>query len=250
MPPKVQKENPMQHFTCCKSSTLLLLCVAMCLLSTQPADAGPPLLCPGTVLTKAELEALEPIRNEDVPAAVAVAHLRTQLAASESGRFHFEAIRYFYHMRHDAMDALEKALAENATDSSAENRATLRKYDRALTRVILHYGRREVLKDVDQMAQAADKLDDSALRLSVAEAIDLVGAAGTGSQYLLSRLSLTYFKQAITASSAPNTEEAKMHRRLISVHLPFMRGMHSRDWDWQELDKALRQAEAETKRRS
>ncbi|MEM7166589.1 MAG: hypothetical protein AAF581_14070 [Planctomycetota bacterium] len=212
---------------------LLLVAIAAIAMPTV-VDAGPPLLCPGTVLTEAELEQLAPIRDKKTSTDDAVKKLCQQLAASDSGRFHFEAIRYFFHGRRQGMEALEQALRPEKMGK------TLRDYDYALTRVIRHYGRSGVLQDVDRMAQVADARRDPALRLSVAEALDLVGDVGTGSRHLLSRLSLSYFEGAL--EGVATGKKSEMLRKLVTAHLPFMRGMHSRDWDWGQLNETLRKA--------
>lgn len=191
---------------------------------TGQAAAGPPLLCPDTVLTPEEQTLLAPVTAGDRAGSVAVATLIDVLGRSNSGRFHVEALRAFAQRRGEhlpdliaALEQLQLSGAANGPESNQpeSNRTAeanrLFGFDLPLVRVLEGYYRPGALAWVDEMARVADALEDPALLLTVAEAIDLVGLESGGGhpRHLFRRLSQAYFARGLDrliARAVPDTD--------------------------------------------
>lgn len=210
------------------------------------AQAGPPLLCPPTTLSPAERSELDRLCDKAVPAESAARELVALLLERTSGRFHVEAIRAFWQCRGPDTKTLIEAIA--SAQKPTEPRRSRLSFALFLAQILDDYSSSDSPKWAAEMARAAEREPGTARWLAAAEAIDLVADRHGGVTLpLLSLLSQQFFVRAIQCATADTSMESAASRRMIRDHLPFMRGMHPRDWDWSLVDgalEALRKAEA------
>ncbi|MFQ5653487.1 MAG: hypothetical protein ACE5GW_02005 [Planctomycetota bacterium] len=215
------------------------ICVA--LLAGGALLAGPPLICPKVVLSPDERASLGAAGSKKAPLEDAIRDLIAVLDRMDTGRIHMEAVRFFFMQGHSseaAGKALIDALQRRVDRAGKRKNHDLARYDLAIARVIYGYHEKGALEWVDTMAQVADARGDAMLLIGVSEALDLVGdSARSLPHHLLGRLSLDYYERALELLAAGDDGGDPLARELVKAHLPFIRGMHSRDWDWERLEK-------------
>lgn len=234
------------------ATRLFVLTALLALAGAQHLYAGPPLLCPPTSLSELEREVITECTHESLPLEKSVHLLLHKLEQSPSGRFHVEAIRHLFHTRGEVAvkmlgDALEQKVGKKpqkhklgAALTPESRRHALLHYDRALARILELQGGSGQIALAGTMARMADRLEDGALWLTTAEAIDLtVLREPNDVEYLFSRSSYHYFERALLAAQEGEKDEHLALRRMIVQHTPYMKGMHGHDWQWEKFDRVI-----------
>lgn len=223
-----------------RRTVLLPMFLLIAMTMTTVSMAGPPLICPQTVLTEAEQASLAKLNEKDASAKQKAADFIALLDASDSSRFHLESIRFYFlgHVQ-NGFDALVDALDRRA---DRQKRDSLARFDDALAHVLAGYSSQNALRWIDEIALIADSRKDPALLLTVSEAIDLAGLRTGGCRHLESQLSLMYFERALDAAAASgSSDSAALNRKLLATHVSYIRRMHAKDWDWKTLDTRVKE---------
>jgi len=210
----------------------LLGAAALIVLAT-PVQAGPPLLCPEVVLTDAESTLLGRAIDGKAAAAERVAAFVDAIAGSTSARFRIEAIRWFFHHGESDRGALSAALDRRAAELG-DRAMPQDRFDAHLAAIIADWEADRAMASAAALCEIADETGDPARLIIAAEAMDLV-AIGRGEDVrrLASLISLTHCRRAAAALAKPTTDEEREVARLLRTHLPYLRGMHSREPGWQ-----------------
>lgn len=225
---------------------VLALGALVTITATTKTWAGPPLLCPDFGLTAEELKGLEALKKEhDTAPKLAVALVR-HTYSTDVARFRVEALRWFFRQHSSDLPLLVEAL-ETRIESEKRPTTPQQRFELALVRLMADWNDDDAIANARTMTLVADETGEPALLLLAAEAWDLVvNGESRETRDVASVLSLVQVRRAIDTVTGSTDPEHREVAAMLRKHLEYLRSMHSREPEWQ--DVRVPEAKAAAKR--